>query len=161
MTYLGVDPAFRKNGFSIAWIVEKKMFFKTFENGFLDFILFMQLNYPSEKVFKDVVITIENSNLQQASFNVGGSAGVAARMSRNVGSNQAISQCTVDYCNANYANVYEISPKEKGAKLNNADFLMFLQANEITPDTKQTNQDKRDAGYLAVIGKNKYKTTPA
>lgn len=149
MTHIGIDPAFRENGFSIAWVLNSTMNFRTFKSGFLDFILFMRVQFPD---FKSVVITIENSNLQNTTFDKRGSPGVVAKKSRNVGANQAISQCTVDYCNVHYAHVYEISPLAKGPKLNQEIFNELLKQQGIKPAKARVNQDCRDAGQLALIG---------
>ena len=151
MTHIGIDPAFRSGGFAVAIIKDKLMTYHTMKSGFLDFITFMQVRFPAPEYFDKLSIIIENSNLQNVSFNMKGSAGMVARIARNVGANQAISQCTVDYCQSNYKFVREVSPKEKGQKLNQEAFNKLLDAAGISSAKKRINQDQRDAGYLAIL----------
>ena len=47
--YIGIDPAFRKKGFAMAIIdtTDNTVNFKTFRNGFLDFMGWMISDKPS------------------------------------------------------------------------------------------------------------------
>ena len=67
MIYIGIDPAFRDSGFTIAIIdtEDMTMNFKTFKNGFFDFIGWFLHESP-----ENAVVAIENSNLQDTTFKV-------------------------------------------------------------------------------------------
>jgi hypothetical protein len=107
MTVIGIDPAFRAQG---------KMF-----KSFLDFLRW--LTTPGEAPER-AIVGIENSNLQNVTFDMKGTKGMVAKISRNVGANQAASQYTVDACKWHYGDkyVFEVSPKQKGAKWTQAMF---------------------------------------
>jgi len=51
-----------------------------------------------------------------------GNKNEVARKSRNVGKNQAVSQCTVDLCKTKNK-VIDCSPNQKGGKWNKATFI--------------------------------------
>jgi len=155
MIYIGIDPAFRKNGFAIAVVdtSDRTVRFKRFKNGFLDFMGWLRYEAPEE-----AVICIENSNLQKATFNMGGSRAVLAKRSRNVGKNQAASQNTVDACKSFYPeSTIEVSPADKGRKWTKEEFRAVLSAEKLTPDlsTYKGTQDETDALQLALIGKKR------
>lgn len=159
MILIGCDPAFRKNGFAICIIDEDRTVrciqFKTF----LEFLSWL---WAEGSAPERAVVTIENSNLQNATFDMSGSKAEIARKSRNVGKNQAISQATVDAFKAKYGkDVFGISPKEKGGKWTNQEFHAVLKSERHTflvVDPKEyrtgkVSQDKRDAYKLALMGK--------
>jgi len=159
--YIGIDPSFRKNGFAICIIGGGEASFKIFE-GFLQFFDWLQsykkANEADEwKDFKtDTFFCIENSNLQALSFDMRGNVSVACRKSRDVGKNQAISQCTVDICTLLFGKdkVLELSPLQKGAKVEN-DVIFRAIAKDagiaLTNYKGQVGeQDKRDAFMLAL-----------
>jgi hypothetical protein len=149
MIRIGIDPAFRIDGFGIAIFdsSDRTMSFKMFAD-FIEFFEWLN-NEDSPKVAKCV---IENSNLQNATFDKRGSKEIISRKSRNVGANQAVSQLTVIACRKKYGkgNVLEISPKRKGAKLNEVLFSNMLKTMGIKSEKKKHNQDNRDAGKMAL-----------
>ena len=149
---LGIDPAFRANGFCVCVISEtlSEVKFINYKEGFLGFLYDLKTSFVNNKT----VIAIENSNLQNASFDIRGSKTVIARKARNVGSNQAISQLTVDSCKLyTRAKVLDISPERKGKKWNQLQFEAVLkqEGHTVVQVKKSNNQDERDAYKLALI----------
>ena len=148
---IGIDPAFRKSGFCACVIdQENEVQFKTFKNGFLDFMKWAD-DLPDE-----VIICIENSNLQNVTYpGKTQSKAVLAKISRNVGANQAASQYTVDYCIAKFGDkkVLGISPLTKGAKwVKDSTFKRVVKSENHTLVNYTGSQDQRDAYKLALIG---------
>ena len=146
--YIGIDPAFRQRGFAIAILDEDNTLnFKVFKNGFNSFFRWVLDDLP-----ENAIIGVENSNLQNDTFNMAGSRPVLAKRSRDVGKNQAVSQMTVDLLQEylSPAAVYDISPKQKGAKIvNPVLFKAILQSAGIKEVYNykglKSEQDKRDA----------------
>jgi hypothetical protein len=155
MNYIGIDPAFRKAGFAIC-IIDKtgeaqgKMF-----QSFLDFIQW--LTTPDEAP-QNAIVGIENSNLQNATFDMSGTKGMVAKRSRNVGCNQAASQYTVDFCRWWYGKdrVHEVSPRHKGKKWTQTEFRQVAKQEGHTV-VGRFNQDQRDAYQVALIAKRQNK----
>lgn len=146
---IGIDPAFRKAGFAICIIDEQCEVQGTMFKSFLEFL--MWLTTPG-KAPENAIIGIENSNLQNVTFDMKGTKGMIAKKSRNVGANQAASQYTVDLCRWKYGedSVFEISPKEKGAKWNQRTFRAIGASNKHS-FVGRFNQDQRDAYQIALI----------
>ena len=99
---IGIDPAFRKGGFGCCIIDESREVAFRYFTGFLDFLLWL---WSEESPAKDaaVSIVIENSNMQDVTFNRGKvTRGQYGAQSRDAGKNMAISQCTVDACVARF-----------------------------------------------------------
>jgi hypothetical protein len=147
----GIDPAFRKKGFAMAMIdySDKTVNFKVFRD-FLAFCSWFLHESP-----ESMTVTVENSNLQNKTFSYyKGSKSELEHISRSVGKNQAISQCTVDLLKTkpNYR-VIDISPKQKGKKWSQATAEAFLKSEGLTPNKKRLNQDERDALQIAAKGK--------
>ena len=146
---IGIDPAFRKAGFAICIIDEEgEVQGKMFES-FLSFVRW--LNTPGEAP-SAAIVGIENSNLQNVTFDIKGTKGAVAKMSRNVGANQAASQYTVDFCRWHYGDsaVHEISPKQKGRKWTQEQFRAVARQ-EKHKTIGRFNQDQRDAYQIALI----------
>jgi len=159
MIFIGIDPAFRSDGFGVAILdtqdqtVRKKKF-----RTFLDFLKWIT---APEEIPPRAVAGIENSNLQNATFNMNGSKAKVARHSRNVGANQAASQLTVDVCRwvLGEKYVFEISPREKGRKLTHREVLAIAkQEGHTFLDYKgnKNEQDFRDAYQIALIAKKRH-----
>ena len=151
MIYIGIDPAFRKKGFSIAIIdySDRTVNFKTFKNGFIDFSSWLLHDRPLT-----AVCCIENSNLQDNTFDMSGSKAVVARKSRNVGKNQAVSQNTYDLCRLFYVfTTFGISPKEKGKKWTLQTFNGVMESERLTTTAKKVTQDEIDGLQIALHGK--------
>lgn len=155
MIYVGIDPAFREGGFWICIIdmSDKTAQFQGFAR-FADFILWVMTPEAPDNAFW----CIENSNMQNSSFDTTGGIKVAARKARNVGANQAVSQTTVDLLETIYGkkNVIPISPRSKGHKEESeANFLRIVNSDGIKLHgyVGPNRQDKRDAYKIAMIGK--------
>lgn len=183
MIYIGIDPAFRDSGFTIAIIdtEDMTMNFKTFKNGFFDFIGWFLHESP-----ESAVVGVENSNLQDTTFK-GNLANIKAFLRQKLspkkkvpdgllfarplwqswGAIQALcnwigklsrdvgkNQCASQYTVdlcKQKYQVLDISPAQKGAKLSAVYFEGLLRTKRIVCTKKRTNQDERDAGKLAVI----------
>lgn len=150
--YIGIDPAFRKNGFACAVIDQdrKTISYYQFKAGFLEFSHWLMHKAPERN---KTLVCVENSNLQNTSFDVRGNVYQVARKSRDVGKNQAISQNVYDLCfMMGYATI-NLSPLKKGSKWNHQTLVAVLNKEGI--QTGKTNQDKRDAAKLALIAMKK------
>lgn len=159
MNYIGIDPSFRKGGFAVCVIDEaNEARFTIFKGGLLQFIGWILHDAPDE-----AIVVVENSNLQNITFDMSGSKASVARTSRNVGANQAASQYTFDICYFRYGKTaYQISPKEKGAKRSDDTVKRIAKSfNHTLTNYKGqvSEQDKRDAYCLAIIGLNKHKSS--
>jgi len=100
---------------------------------------------------RPVFVGVENSNLQNVTFNMKGNKGQVAKTSRDVGANQAASQYTVDYCRHFFGSeyVFEISPRQKGKKWTQVEFRQVLKQERHTA-AGRFNQDQRDAYQIAL-----------
>ena len=149
MVVIGIDPAIRKNGFALCFYdtINKTLDFEIMD--FIDFILFSEDAMEANDNF---AFCVENSNLQNLSFDMKGNKGVLARKSRNVGMNQAVSQLTCDLLKRRGFEVVEISPKQKGEKLGHETFKA-LTMNMTVSNYKglKGEQDKRDAFKIALL----------
>lgn len=154
--FIGIDPAFRKDGFAICIIddSDNSVSFKVFRNGLLDFFSWILDDAPDPI---QVVFCVENSNLQDDTFDMRGSKAVVAKKSRSVGKNQAISQNTVDILIARGFTVVNISPKSKGKKWTEFECLAVSKQNTHELGKKVQNQDCRDSYKLALIAKDRSK----
>lgn len=144
---IGIDPAFRKNGFGVCIIDETNDIRFLRVASFLDFLRWLGTDAPAE----NVTVVIENSNMQDATFGGRMSYNQFGARSRDAGKNMAVSQCTVDACVYKWGatNVRGISPKQKGRKWTK------LQAKAVALSMglqlpKKTTQDDIDAFQLAV-----------
>jgi len=123
--------------------------------SFLDFMRW--LTTPGEAP-ESALVGVENSNMQNVTFNMSGTKGAIAKMSRNVGANQAASQYTVDICKWYFGedNVIPISPKQKGKKWNNLEFRQVAKFKKHKV-VGSFNQDQRDAYQIALTAITKFK----
>lgn len=149
MIRIGIDPAFRIGGFGVAIFDSSDRTMRFL--GFADLIEFYDW-LCSEESPEYAKCVIENSNLQNCTFDKRGTKAIISRKSRNVGANQAVSQLTVIACNKKYGkkNVIEISPKNKGVKWSEKVFQGVLKTMSIQSEKKRHNQDDRDAANLAL-----------
>ena len=146
MIYIGIDPAFRTKGFCIAIFdtTDRTVNFKTFKR-FGNFVGWLINDRP-----ETAVVCIENSNLQQYTFN-------KAHNPLNIGKNMGISQCTVELCTEYYPKTtYQISPKEKGEKITPKIAQSIANINKHKTTTTITTQDQSDAYKILLIGINKH-----
>lgn len=152
--YIGVDPAFRAGGF---WAAILDMEDKTLR--FMEFDLLSWHDFlRSPDAPAQCFICVENSNMQNKSFDLTGTKAEVARKGRNVGCNQAVSELTYRSAVLRYGarNVFQISPKEKGAKITDTRVFFGLMKQEgILLPAASTNQDQRDAAKLALICQRK------
>lgn len=146
---IGIDPAFRKGGFCVCVIDEDSTARFTTFSGLVAFVKWLYWEAPDQ-----AIVTVENSNLQNKTFDMSGSKAEVARKSRNVGCNQAISQEVVNFCIDKYGeeNVNNISPKEKGAKLTDVQFKSIATMKRHKLARYTGSQDQRDAYKLAIFG---------
>jgi hypothetical protein len=152
ITYVGLDPAFRTDGFSVCEITGDEVRFLIMHR-FVDFIDYVDMRKKTTKI----CFMVENSNLQESTFDMVGTKSEVARKSRNVGKNQAVSQIAVELLQEYFVNVFDVSPKEKGAKWTEAQFREVLRSNNHTllSGKKTSNQDERDSYKLAMLLKNR------
>lgn len=151
-TLIGVDPALRIKGMAVCIIADRTMIFKKYKR-FVDFIN----DVPSWSQFNPVVL-VEDSSLQNVTFNNSINRSILSRMSRNVGMNQAASRIAYEWIKEHDIEAYNISPEAKGKKFNK-DVFMKVAAQErlkFEPDFKiaKISQDEIDAFFLALMAKN-------
>ena len=142
---IGLDPAFRQNGFAICIINEQKeVRFITFKR-FINFINFVLYEAPD-----NAKCAIENSNLQNCVFNK--RAGLTG--ARQVGKNQAASQIAYDLFVSRYGkkNVLNISPKGKGSK-QRLDSVVFriMQSQGLKFQRKKLSNDEKDSFMMTLF----------
>lgn len=144
---IGIDPAFRKNGFGLCIIDETSDVRFLRLSSFQDFVFWLMTDAPAG----GVRCVVENSNLQDVTFRRGGR--ITHSQSRDAGKNMAISQCVYDLCVWKWGMpcVCGLSPREKGAKWS----LPFAQGVARSMGLKlpaKMRQDNIDAFQLAVRG---------
>ena len=153
-TLIGVDPALRLNGMAACFIMpDKEVEFKRYKR-FLDFlkdsIFWKNLGNP--------VVMVEDSSLQNVTFNNSINRAILSRMSRNVGMNQGASRIAYEWIKDNGCEVYNISPEQKGKKWSKEMFLKIFEREGYTfePDFKpaKISQDEIDCFTLAIQAKN-------
>lgn len=153
--YVGVDPAFRKGGFWAA-VYDAKV--KRIE--FHSFDLLTWHDWLRSAEAPDVCfVLVENSNLQNLTFNRHLSGGQAERIkkSRNVGANQAVSELAYQSALRRYGPRYahQVSPEDKGQKLDARMFDAVMRQEGIELPPGSIGQDQRDAGKLALLMQRK------
>lgn len=165
MIYVGVDPAFRSGGFRIAIVDMKK---KTVHFSCMKDV-FEWYEYVRDRLsgLEECYICIENSNAQDATFDMSGTRSQIAKRSRNVGCNQAASEYAVIAAKKFMpeGRVFEVSPLEKGEKIrSNTTFQALVGFYKLEICKKgPVIQDERDAFKLAMllpsllISKNEFK----
>ena len=153
-TLIGVDPALRLNGMAACFIMpDKEVEFKRYKR-FLDFlkdsIFWKNLGNP--------VVIIEDSSLQNITFNNSTNRAILSKMSRNVGMNQAASRIAYEWIKKHDIEAYNISPEAKGKKFNKDVFMRVVASERLKfePDFKpvKISQDEIDAFFLALMAKN-------
>ncbi len=163
-TYIGIDPSFRDGGFALCYLVptvgEKSQgsgYAVRFEKfpTYADFVewMFQYKLYRVADRERQLVFCIEDSILQNCTFDKSGNKAVAARKSRNVGMNQAASKLCGSLIEkyAPLATIVRLSPFRKGQKMTHDGFVQHVAVSGYKPPIKKTtNQDERDAYKLAV-----------
>ena len=141
---LGIDPALRKGGLGVCLIKDSKVYFYTYTVPELLAEIF-------KGTYKNMVVAVENSNLQNTSFDTSGVLKVALRKARNAGANQGVSQVICDCLKGRCQTLHELSPQQKGAKKPQAFVEALARSEGLEFIYKPSNQDRRDAFMLAFI----------
>jgi hypothetical protein len=100
----------------------KQVVFKRYKR-FVDFLIHAQ-DYRS---FYLPVVLVEDSSLQNVTFNSSINRAILSRMSRNVGMNQAASRIAYEWIKLQGCEAYNISPEQKGKKWGKEIFLKIFQ----------------------------------
>ena len=164
MILIGLDPAFRENGFAAA------IFDPADRDEPLRFIVFRDVvsfvgwcqNDAPERAF----VCVENSNLDAAVYHLKPFMGArqAAAIGVAVGKNQAVSQLAVDLLRKKYGKteVLDISPSKKGGKVYGRPVAM-VDALDLTkaPATMHVitalhSEDCRSALMMLMRAKSRY-----
>jgi hypothetical protein len=153
-TFIGVDPALRINGMAACFIMTDKVVrFKKYKR-FADFLK----NVEAWVVYENPVVIVEDSSLQNITFNNSTNRAILSRMSRNVGMNQAASRIAYEWIKEHDIEAYNISPEAKGKKFNKDVFMRVVASERLKfePDFKpaKISQDEIDAFFLALMAKN-------
>jgi hypothetical protein len=153
VTLIGVDPAFRKGGFWACFLdmEERTVQFRCFRNV-LHFDRFLFSEDAPERAF----VIVENSNLQNITFarHMKGKLSEITRMSRNVGTNQAVSELAYVSAVERYGKdaVLNMSPERKGKKYDERFFQAALKGDGVKAVNYSGTQDERDTYKLAHMG---------
>ncbi len=153
--FIGADPSFRKGGFWVC-VLDRDI-------GKAEFVEMKDL-----EEFRDLLIEhqprhviVENSNLQNHTFDLTGGALVAAKKSRDVGKNMAISQCAANIARKFTELKPDISPRQKGAKIENEKVFQGVVRSQgltlINYKGLKGEQDKRDSLVLGLIAEQQWK----
>lgn len=153
--FIGADPSFRKGGFWVCVLdrdMEKAIFLEMEHLG--DFAFCLNEHQPRH-------VIVENSNIQNQTFDLTGGLLVVAKKSRDVGKNMAISQCAADIARKFTELKPDISPKQKGAKVENEKVFQGVVRSQgltlVNYKGLKGEQDKRDALMLALIAEQQWK----
>jgi len=142
MLRIGIDPAFRKDGFTVCILDhEKTVSFKVFKQSRNFFAWINDIPSPSK-------IAIENSNLDSFMYNKKGSRepmGVYEKRCMSVGKNQAMSQLAVDICQDLGHVVFSIKPSQKGKKPELKWVMRISSAYKFKLLSIPNKEDERDA----------------
>jgi hypothetical protein len=132
---------------------DKEVIFKRYKR-FVDFIkdaMFWRLHI-------NAVVLVEDSSLQNVTFNSSINRAILSRMSRNVGMNQAASKIAYEWIKENGCEAYNISPEQKGKKWGKEIFMKVFQNEgyKFEPNFKpaKISQDEIDCFTLALQAKN-------
>jgi len=153
-TLIGVDPALRIKGMAVCIIMTDKVVrFKKYKR-FVDFLK----NVEAWVVYENPIVLVEDSSLQNVTFNNSINRAILSRMSRNVGMNQAASRIAYEWIKEHDIEAYNISPEAKGKKFNKDVFMKVVSSERLKfePHFKpaKISQDEIDAFFLALMAKN-------
>jgi hypothetical protein len=133
--------------------LDKEVIFKRYKR-FVDFIkdaMFWRLHI-------NPVVLVEDSSLQNVTFNSSINRAILSRMSRNVGMNQAASRIAYEWIKENGCEAYNISPEQKGKKWGKEIFMKVFKTEgyKFEPNFKpaKISQDEIDCFTLALQAKN-------
>lgn len=149
LTFVGVDPAFRKGGLGVVTLEPgNKLFF--IQQSLTSFLEMLFLHDVS-----NWVVCVENSNLTKAYFHP--KRGIKGAI--DVGKNMAASQLIYDICKRRCKSVLEVSPKDKGSGKWNKDIVKVVAKDEkhtINQSDRAITVDCADAYRVLLYGKKKY-----
>ena len=132
---------------------DKVVRFKKYKR-FVDFLK----NVEAWVVYENPVVMVEDSSLQNITFNNSTNRAILSRMSRNVGMNQGASRIAYEWIKDNGCEAYNISPEQKGKKWSKIMFLKIFEREgyKFEPDFKiaKISQDEIDCFSLAIQAKN-------
>lgn len=138
---------------AICIIANRTMIFRRYKR-FVDFIG----DVVTWFVYENPIVLVEDSSLQNVTFNNSINRAILSRMSRNVGMNQAASRIAYEWIKCNDLEAYNISPEAKGKKFNKDVFMRVVASERLKfePDFKpaKISQDEIDAFFLALMAKN-------
>jgi hypothetical protein len=121
---------------------------------FVDFIL----DVPKWSQYEHPVVLVEDSSLQNVTFNSCINRAILSRMSRNVGMNQAASKIAYEWIKLQGCEAYNISPEQKGKKWGKEIFMKIFQSEGYKFETNfkiaKISQDEIDCFTLALQAKN-------
>jgi hypothetical protein len=154
-TYIGVDPAIRLNGMAACFIKpNKEVEFKKYKR----FVDFLEDSFHWHKDYINAVVMVEDSSLQNVTFNSSINRAILSRISRKVGMNQAASRIAYEWIKENGCEAYNISPLQKGSKWTKISFMKVFQNEgyKFEPNfkTNKISQDEIDCFTLALQAKN-------
>jgi len=146
--FVGIDPSMRKNGFAICLMKEGKLYFQKYKK-------LANWAYDAMTWTNDIFIVVEDSSLQNITFNKYADGRSRTKISRNVGMNQCASRFAIDWLELHGHKVKGISPYAKGSKWT-LDYAMELikQLNLTILGNRKLSQDDIDAFQLALIGQS-------
>ena len=152
-TLIGVDPALRLSGMAVCIIADRTMIFRKYKR-FADFIG----DVITWVAYENPIVLVEDSSLQNLTFNNSTNRAILSRLSRNVGMNQAASRIAYEWIKSYNLEAYNISPEAKGKKFNKDIFMKVVASERLKfePDFKpaKISQDEIDAFFLALMAKN-------
>lgn len=154
-TLIGVDPALRLNGMAACFILPDKVVeFKRYKR----FVDFLEDSFHWNKDYANPVVLVEDSSLQNITFNNSTNRAILSRMSRNVGMNQGASRIAYEWIKEHGCEAYNISPEAKGKKVSKQMFLILFKRDgykfELDFKPAKISQDEIDAFFLALMAKN-------
>lgn len=147
MKFIGIDPAMRLNGLAVCVIDDKKVYFGRYRN--LATWIMDSLTWQT-----DSAICVEDSSLQNMTFQRNANVRATTKISRNVGMNQAASKIIIDLLELNGHKVKGISPHYKGSKWTIDYCMSVIKAMKLeVHGNKKLSQDEIDAFQIALISK--------
>ena len=132
---------------------DKQVVFKRYKK-FVDFLGDVMTWFD----YDNMVVLVEDSSLQNVTFNKSINRAILSRMSRNAGMNQAASRIAYEWIKGQDIEAYNISPEQKGKKWGKEIFMKVFQNEgyKFEPNFKpaKISQDEIDCFTLALQAKN-------
>lgn len=138
---------------AVCIIADRTMIFRKYKR-FVDFII----DVSTWATFENPVVLVEDSSLQNVTFNNSINRAIISRMSRNVGMNQSASRIAYEWIKEHGFEAYNISPEAKGKKFNKDVFMKVAAQERLKFELHfkpvKISQDEIDAFFLALMAKN-------